>query len=211
MITPRRLQSMRGTYAALDGLQVLTGFPMQGQIHIIHLNLILPLCLHYMWERYHLNVFVKLPSKTISESKSKSEGWLRQPSDSGKKKKLYHFDLNQCQRWWKGSRRRSANSRDTSLWQCESLVGFNKNQGFITVTWEVHERIFAAVGLGDGPFELIKDVVELRRALQRPVLGHAEALFQAMELPLVCRQLLCEENKKQDASAGSTKSFRKLK
>lgn len=74
---------------------------------------------------------------------------------------------------------------------------------FVEVTWEVCEGIFAAVGLGDSASELLENVVELGRALQRPVLCHTKALFQGMELPLVCYQLLCEEERKKEGKKGT--------
>lgn len=61
------------------------------------------------------------------------------------------------------------------------------------VTWEVCEGVFAAVGLSDSTSELLQDVVELRGALKRPVLCHTKALFQGMEFPLVCYQLIYKE------------------
>lgn len=64
------------------------------------------------------------------------------------------------------------------------------------ITWEVCESIFAVISFCDGASELLENAVELRRALQRPVLGNTKALFQGMELPLVCYQLLCKETNK---------------
>lgn len=62
-----------------------------------------------------------------------------------------------------------------------------------SVTWEVNERIFAAVGFGDGPSELLENVVELRRTLQSPVFCNTKPFFQSVELPLVCHQLLYKD------------------
>lgn len=77
------------------------------------------------------------------------------------------------------------------------------------ITWEIGEGIFAAISLGDGTSELLQDVVELRGALQRPMLRHTQALFQGMELPLVRYQLLykeTEQKEKEDALARNNMS-----
>lgn len=75
----------------------------------------------------------------------------------------------------------------------------SKNSYFclhVSVTWEVCEGIFAAVSFSNGASELLENVVELRRTLQRPVLCHTKALFQSVELPLVRYQLLYMKGKK---------------
>lgn len=76
------------------------------------------------------------------------------------------------------------------IWYLERFPISKLLQQFLCLIRKVCESIFAAISLCDGASELLENVVEFRRALQRPVLCHTKALFQGMELPLVCYQLL---------------------